>query len=168
MGFPFGRLARRCGRVSGRDDMLGRIRRALRRPPSASPTGPGSQTQFPKLEDVIAPITHDGRVPRFEEEFANVAGSPHRASTTAELENILRAIFEDPQVTSAVLTRNPLLAQLGLPAKLHAWGKSVAQWPDAPTGVAQSAEEEKIYRDQCFSAGVGITGVDFVLAETGS
>jgi L-lactate dehydrogenase complex protein LldG len=27
---------------------------------------------------------------------------------------------------------------------------------------------EKSYRDQCFSAGVGISGVDFVLADTGT
>jgi len=147
--------------------MLGRIRKALGRPPSAIPAVPDSQAQFPKLEGVIVPIAPEERVPKFEEEFARVAGSPHRASSAAELEDILRAIFENSQVTSAVLTRNPLLAQLGLPAKLHAWGKSVGQWPAGPVSAAESAEE-KAHRDQCFSAGAGISGVDFVLAETGS
>ncbi len=153
--------------MSGRDDMLGRIRTALRRPPSASTIARDPQTQFPKLEGVATPITPEELVPTFEAEFVKVSGSSHRASTAAELEGILRAIFEDSQATSAVLTRNPLLAQLGLPAKLAAWGKSVAQWPPGPA-VNVETSVEMAYRDQCFSAGVGISGVDFVLAETGS
>ena len=147
--------------------MLGRIRKALGRPPTASTAPRDSGPQFPKLEGVITPIAPEDLVPRFEEEFAKVSGSPHRASTAAELEEILRSIFEGSQATSAVLTRNPLLAQLGLPAKLRDWGKSVAQWPAGSAGAADPADE-KAFRDQCFSAGVGISGVDSVLAETGS
>jgi len=153
--------------VTGRDEMLGRIRTALRRPPSANTTALDPQTPFPNLEGVVTPIPPEERVHRFEEEFAKVSGSPHRASTVAELETILRMIIEETQATSAVLTRNPLLAQLGLQAKLQAWGRSVTHWPGDPA-VTVETSQEMAYREQCFSAVVGISGVDFVLAETGS
>lgn len=166
-GFPLGRPARRFKRVPGRNDMLERVRKALRRPSSGNPSVRDLQTQFPKLEGVVTPIPPEQLVATFEAEFAKVSGSPHRASTVAELEGILRAILQEAQATSAVLTRNPLLSQLGLQARLHAWGKSAVFWPSRPAGAVETSEE-MAYRNQCFSAGVGISGVDFVLAETGS
>ncbi len=153
--------------MSGRDDILDRIRKALGRASSAGASSTVSGTQLPRLENVITPIAPEERVPRFEMEFAKVSGSAHRASTPLELEGILQTILDDAQATSVVLTRNPLLAQVGLPEKLRGLGKSVEQWPTGPTDVTGTAEEKK-YRDRCFSAGVGISGVNFVLAETGS
>ena len=153
--------------MSGRDEILARIRSALRRPPSAktAPRAPGEL--FQKLEGVSIPLPPDERVATFEAEFAKVSGSPHRAPSVAALEQILRTIFEESQATAVVLTRNPLLNQLGLSARLHALGRSMVQWPASDPGALE-ASGQKSYRDQCFSAGVGISGVDFVLADTGT
>jgi len=104
---------------------------------------------------------------RFEAEFGKVAGQSYRASTDLELERILRTIIDSSQSAEVVLTRNPLLGQIGLPEKLRAWGKSGIQWTAGPAGEPESASEKE-FRACCFSAGVGVSGVDYVLAETGS
>ena len=115
----------------------------------------------------MTPIAPEEGVPKFEEELRKVAGTTYRASSCTELDGVLRSIIAGSPAAAVVLTRNPLLAAVGLRQKLAEWGKSVALWPELSTGEL-GADEEKVYRNQCFSAAVGISGVDFVLAETGS
>jgi L-lactate dehydrogenase complex protein LldG len=153
--------------VSGRVEMLERIRKALRRDMSVDSTSKVFGLQLPKLDAVMTPIAPEDRVARFEMELGKVSGSAHRASTPLELEGILWTIIEKSQATGVVLTRNPLLGHVRLAEKLRGRGKSVALWPESLAGV-RGTDEEKAFRDQCFSAGIGISGVDFVLAETGS
>ncbi|HTQ10797.1 MAG TPA: lactate utilization protein, partial [Fimbriimonadaceae bacterium] len=63
-----------------------------------------------------------------------------------------------------VLSRNPLLGRLGLASVLGDLGIPFWTWdPSSPDGAHSPA-----YRDRCFSAAAGITGVDFALAESGS
>ncbi len=113
----------------------------------------------------MPPIPPQELLAHFEAELTKVSGIPHRAASEAELEEILGGILGTTETVSVVLSRNPLLAQLGLSGKLRALGKSVAEWPSAP-GAGQDAEAA--YREACFSAAVGITGADWALAETGS
>lgn len=153
--------------MSGREDMLTRIRKALGHEPPSSSNLAEPVPLRPKLEDVMAAIALEDRVPRFEAEFGKVAGSAHRASTVTELEGILRTIIDGSQAAEVVLTRNPLLGQMRLPEKLRAWGKLTTQWTAEPAGKPEAASEKE-FRARCFSAGVGISGVDFALAETGS
>lgn len=153
--------------MNGRDDMLSRIRKALgRESHSSSSVGEPAPPQ-PRLEGVMAAIEPGDRVPKFEAEFGKVAGSAHRASTAAELDEILRTIIDGSQTVEVVLTRNPLMGQLGLTEKLRAWGKFGLPWAAESAGTPD-ASNEKEFRARCFSAGVGISGVDFALAETGS
>ena len=112
-------------------------------------------------------IAAGDRLTRFEAELGKVAGLSYRASTELELERILRTIIDSSQSADVVLTRNPLLGQIGLPEKLRAWGKSGIQWTAGLTGKLEAPSEME-FRARCFSAGVGISGVDYVLAETGS
>jgi L-lactate dehydrogenase complex protein LldG len=153
--------------VSSRKDMLERIRQALGHdsPPIAAESSAAATLRWPKLEGIMKPGQED-LVAAFEHEFDQVGGVAHRASSQLELEGIIRTILGNVSVTSAVLTRNPLLALVRLPEKLRAWGVSVALWPSASPPTIGTGEEE--YRDRCFSSDIGISGVDFVLAETGS
>lgn len=150
-------------------EMLERIRKALGREGWSGPAGmqPSNMGVLlnPRLEAVMPPIPPQELLAQFEAELAKVSGIPHRASSVAQLEEILRGILGTTKTASVVLSRNPLLAQLGLSAKLRALGQSVAEWPSA-TGAGQGAEAA--YRAACFSATVGITGADWALAETGS
>jgi len=153
--------------MSSKEEMLDRIRKALGRHETASLVGRSSVLPPPKVEGAMPPIAAEDRLPKFEAEFKNVAGSPHRASTKSELEGILRTIINDSQSTSAVLTRNPLLRDVRLAETLRAWGIAVAAWP-ADASPPSEPDELGAYRNRCFSAGVGFSGADFVLAETGS
>lgn len=147
--------------------MLARIRKALGHEASASSILTEPAPLLSRLEGVMAAITPEDCVPKFEAEFGKVAGSAQRASTVSELEVILRTILDGSLAAEVVLTRNPLLGQIGLAEKLRAWGKSAIQWT-AALADAPHAASEKGFRARCFSAGVGISGVDFALAETGS
>ena len=168
--------------------MLERIRQALRRTPNAA--GPVSAPDVPSgplerlrslgpLPDVMPAIPPHQLVPKFEEELRQLAGRAYRASSLPDLERIVGEILAAANASSAVLSRNPLLASLDMEARLRGWGKSVAVWTAPPASLAASApsadpdpgvrrEAEETFRQRCFSAGVGITGVDFVLAESGS
>ncbi|HWU36626.1 MAG TPA: lactate utilization protein, partial [Candidatus Acidoferrum sp.] len=118
--------------------------------------------EFPPLGQVMPPIDPVALVPKFEEELRNVAGNPHRVTNRQELEGLFRVILKgSPRV---VLSRNLLLSQLGLEDTFRAWGLEVAVWPSL--GASEAAIGG--FRDRCFEAEFGITGVDFALAETGS
>ncbi len=102
---------------------------------------------------------------KFEAELGKVSGVAHRAASLRELDDILSAIIQASKADSAVLSRNTLLARLKLGESLRAKGVSVFEWP---AGGEPSNEARAAYREGCFAAAVGITGVDYALAETGS
>jgi L-lactate dehydrogenase complex protein LldG len=146
--------------------MLARIRKALGR--LGGPVAvPGAEADLPELGGVLPPIAPAELIPKFEEELQKVAGCAYRAATAQEVEEILRRLLTTGGAKAVVLSRNPLIAQLGLEEKLRALGMAVAVWPAAGGGeTAQKVAQE--FREQAFAAEVGITGVDFALAETGT
>ena len=151
--------------MPGREEMLKRIRKALGRPaegPGLAPKGVDPSPQ--DLAGVMPPTAPEELLPKFEAEWANVGGSTHRATTKQEVEETLRTILANLESPNVVLSRNPLLAQLGIAETLRAGGKSVAVGPKADSSPSDNAA----FRKQSFEAVAGITGVDFVLAETGS
>ena len=153
--------------MTGREAMLAAIRTALRRPEAAERALGSAPTALSpaRLNGVMPPIAPEDRVARFETELKNVNGSSYRVSTPAELDETLRTIIANSKAASVVLTRNPLLASVRLPERLHSCGVPFAMWPEPSHGATGAG---KTFRDQCFSAEIGISGVDFVLAETGS
>ena len=152
--------------ASTREEMLARIRKALGRP-GAPAAVPSPEADLPELGDVLPSIPPAELVAKFEEEFQKVAGCPYRATSLGELDEILRRLLGASQGRAVVLSRNPLIAKLGLEEKLRALGMAVAVWPAASGGeTPQKVAQE--FREQAFAAEVGITGVDFALAETGT
>ena len=150
--------------------MLQRIRAALGQGPA-----PGSvrraSAEFPTLapEAILPPIPD--LLAKFEEEMQRVAGQCHQATGRQELETVIGAILKVSGTTEVVLSRNPLLKQLDLAARLKDAGLVVVAYEpgsSGPAGDPGSVEGGKAFREHCFSAGAGITGVDFALAESGS
>jgi len=144
--------------VAGREEMLERVREALGRSQQAPPRS----IEFPPLGQVMPPIDPENLVPKFEEELRNVGGKPHRAANGEELDRLFRLILKGSP--AVVLSRSLLISRLGLGDTFHAWGLKVAVWPSLGADEAVM----RGFRDRCFEAEFGITGVDFVLAETGS
>jgi L-lactate dehydrogenase complex protein LldG len=152
--------------ASTREEMLARIREALGRP--GGPTAiPGPEADLPELGDVLPPVPPAELVAKFEEELQKVAGCAYRATTLGELDEIVRRLLAASKERMVVLSGNPLIARLRLGERLQAWGTAVAVWP-AASGEEACSEGAQEFREHVFSAAVGITGVDFVLAESGT
>lgn len=148
--------------MSDAKETLERIRKALGREGSEAPVAPPLPAS--SVEGAMPPIAPEALLPKFEEELQKVGGCPHRAATADELAKLLSEIVGGSGASSGgvVLTRNPLLARLGLEEKLRDWGFSTSLWK------ATEGADSVPYRQACFAAPVGISGVDWALAETGS
>ncbi len=149
--------------MSSREEILSTIRNILKTQKKGDPEAPVG-TLPPPLENVMPPIPPEELTGRFEEELRSLGCETHRATTLAELEGILCSILTHIQARSVVLTRNSILNQLQIKKMLEGKGIRVALWPETSAGQSQGST----FRDQCFTAEAGITGVDFGLAETGS
>jgi L-lactate utilization protein LutC len=149
--------------VSSREEMLGIIRNVLKKHEKGSLKATDHPLPAP-LEGVMPPIPPDELPDRFESELQNLGCNTHRASTLPELEETICLILQQIHAGSVVLSRNPILNQLQIGKMLGKRGKTVVVWPASTEGPPVGSS----FRDECFAAGAGITGVDFALAETGS
>lgn len=150
-----------------REEMLAKIREALGRGKFGGLADQAPPPDLPpsRLPGVMPRIAPDDLQAKFESELAKVSGVAHQASSPEELDQILKGILEGAQAGLVVLSGNPLLARLQLANRLRPRVSSVAEWP-GPDALTPQAREA--YRAACFAAPVGITGVDFALAESGS
>src|SRR5205814_4778073 len=157
--------------MTSREQMLDRIRMALGRPPAEPMTATVEARPLPpaRLEGVMPPISSDQLVAKFESEVEKLSGSVCRAANTRELETVLRQTLGAAHARRVVVSRNPLLSELGLADKLTSWGMAVSQWTaESRAGAAEAGQQVTSFREASFEAEVGLTGVEFVLAETGS
>lgn len=118
----------------------------------------------PPLEGVMPAIPPEELADRLESELKSLGCNAYRVETLAGLKETLQSILGPIGATSVVLSRNPILSQLGVAGIVEDMGKRVDQWP---AGTTETPEGSSL-NEACFAAGAGITGVDFALAETGS
>ena len=155
--------------MAQREEMIRRIRVALGRPLDHTLSRAGALPRPSTPPGVLPPILPAEVLSRFEAELTKVAGVAHRAATRQELEEILRVILFQAKAESVVLSRNPLLTELRVEGLLREWGKGVTVWPAPGDGGAPVLEtSRRSFAEASFAAAVGITGVEFALAETGS
>jgi len=157
--------------LARREEVIQRIRKALgRHLHSSSQIDEAILLPASPLSGILPDILPEELLPKFEAELTEVAGIAHRAANCQELEGILQTILSHANATSVVLSRNPLLAELNLEPKLRAWGQGVSAWPtlgrEEPLGTGHNSL--RTFAEASFAANVGITGVEFALAETGS
>lgn len=116
------------------------------------------------LVGILPAIPPEELLTTFEAELTKVAGVAHRAANRQGLEETLKTILSHANAASVVLSRNPLLAELNLEPLLRTWGKGITVWQPSGAGDASL----RTFAEASFAATVGITGVEFALAETGS
>lgn len=145
---------------SQHEDMLERVRRALGR----SPNQPVSVPPYADLpRDVPIPSSRAALVDGFEQELRQIGGKPHRAENPQQLQEILQSILKSAPEPIAVLTKNPLIGKLRIINMLQEQGVRVTAWQGKNDGP-----DVEDFQRASFEAQVGVSGVDYVLAETGS
>lgn len=100
---------------------------------------------------------------RFREEFERVAGVFHRVAGLDEVPGVIRRIAAERQATR-ILSWHPDALGLDLRGSLGPAGLSVTVAPGGDPGTAA----RQLHRDEAARAEIGVTGVDWVLAETGT
>jgi L-lactate dehydrogenase complex protein LldG len=113
----------------------------------------------------MPPLSPDDYLEKFEVEWNKVSGVAHRVASMNELESVLQKILVLAETQAIALTRNPILKELQIAERLAALDKSATSWTG---GVAEGVHSLADFNKASFAAGVGITGVDFVLAESGT
>jgi L-lactate utilization protein LutC len=103
---------------------------------------------------------------RFEAEWAKVEGESYVVSNMNELESVFEKILGLAETQAVALSRNPILHELRIADRLATLDKFVTAWKDG--GGTEANLSLSDFTKATFEAGVGITGVDFVLAESGT
>lgn len=140
-----------------RDEFLARIRQA-------TAAGRAYQVALNPLATAEQSYVGGGDDPvgTFLMEWRAVGGFGDRVSQPEAVFDYLSHILQQHSVRSALLWRHPVLESLGLSDWLQAQGVQVHQWDKL----------EKLSADErqhlAFTADLGITGVDWAVAETGS
>lgn len=157
-------------RLARREEIIIRIRKALHHPLDGSSVNENNlPPTSPPLMDILPTIVPQELLPKFEQELTKVAGVAHRAANRQALEEILQSIFTHAKATRVVLSRNPLLATLNIESLLQAWSIPTSVWKASETEDSpETRNAAKAFAQASFGSTVGITGVDFALAETGS
>ena len=155
--------------MTGRDSMIQRIRMALGRPLDHTLARAGALPLASTPDGVLPPIPPAEALSKFEAELKRVAGVAHRAANRQELQEILKVILSQAKAESVVLSRNPVLKEVGLEALVRDLNVGVTVWPASKDGAVPVAESSRsAFGKASFAASVGITGVESALAETGS
>ena len=140
--------------------MLENIRLALGRssakehlPPENKGVNETSPTETPK----------ETLIQTFEAELRLVGGIPHRVANPIQLEEVLKTILGAEKASNAVLSANSILTKAFVINALTELCGNVTTWGNE-TGEHSPEDHSRA----CFEAQVGFSGVDFVLAETGT
>jgi L-lactate dehydrogenase complex protein LldG len=113
----------------------------------------------------MPPLSPDDYLDKFEAEWDKVSGVAYRVSSMNELESVFEKILMLAESQAIALSRNPILRELRIADRLTALDKFATSWTGGVTEGTHSIED---YNKASFAAGAGITGVDFVLAESGT
>ncbi len=149
--------------MTTRADMLDRVRKALQRP---NPDSLGTPLPPVDLSGVMPPLASEDYLSKFEAEWEKVGGVAYRVTTMDELEAVFEKILILAETQAVVLSRNPLLAKLDIAKRLTKLDKFVTTWATGPGQEGKDSLSD--FTKASFEAGSGITGVDFVLAESGT
>ena len=133
-----------------REEILGRVRAALRRPPG-SPAGPVPATARvgPRV-----PGAREAEIARLFSEIEKLNGNTRRLACLADLKSAVAELVRAESITKATLWTTPDLVTWGVAAVLQALGVEIVSPQAEPRRVAE--------------CDLGVTGVDAALPETGT
>lgn len=100
---------------------------------------------------------------------AEAAWNVFRTQSTLDAANYIRRVAQDVEARTMLRSTHSVLDDLGIESAIYGTGISleVMALDERQSAVDQKASREAL-RQQAISADIGITGVDYVIAETGS
>ena len=154
--------------MTTRAEFLGRIREQVRRAPGRFAASTARRPQHPAAEAETIRRELAERWPEtleaFRREFEGVAGVLHRVASIDMVPAVVARIAREGEARELVAWHASALGADLTPA-LEAQGLAVHQMPD----VEPTAEDERArLRASAARAGLGLTGVDLAIAETGT
>jgi len=147
--------------MSHREDLLDRVRKALGQAHAYPPPLPPVD-----FEGIMPPLAPEDYLAKFEAEWEKVAGISYRVSNPEELQAVFEKILVLAEAHAVVLSGNPLLAEVKVAEQLAGIDKFVTPWAAHPGDEGTNSLAD--FKKASFVAGAGITGVDYVLAESGT
>jgi L-lactate utilization protein LutC len=138
-----------------RDDFLQRVRQAV-----AEGNRPGSSAPIPERGTLGYQGAGSDAAARFCEQLGMAGGVAHRVPDREAAASRIIELVQARNVRKALLGGQPLIDALGLPERLGALEISAT----TENAFATAAE----CKEPFFAADIGITGVDYLVAETGS
>lgn len=139
---------------TGRDAFLGRVRRAVREGNRA-----GQAPPLPERGHVGYQGAGDDPAARFVEQCTAAGGRVHRAPDHEGAAAVVLALVQEKAARRALVGPGDVVGALGLPVRLRGLGMEAVE-------VAALPEEGS--RDVLFAADIGISGVNALIAETGT
>jgi L-lactate dehydrogenase complex protein LldG len=127
---------------------------------SVRPTSPGEAAQLVRRQMAER---WPGALGRFTHEFERVAGVFHRVADWSAVPEVILEIARE-KAAEAVVAWDEAVLGLDLRSRLETGGLSVAV---AGTGDTDESARRR-HREESARAQIGVTGADFVLAETGT
>jgi L-lactate utilization protein LutC len=140
--------------ISGRDAFLQRVRRAL-----GAEARPGGGADLPDRGGVGYQGGGAGPLERFCTELAAAGGQAHRVADPPGAAERVMELVRARSAKRVLVGRGPYLDPLGLPDRLRAEGVETTVVDRLPAEGG---------RDAFFAADIGISGVDYLIAETGT
>ena len=164
--------------MSDREEFLDRVRNALggRRQALEAPDGKGTAF-FDSLETVAS---RAAEVERFAQENAGSMMESLRESgqtagwkvvdvaTPSEAGEYVRSLAIEQEARSLVHSAHPVVPELGLEAALSGLGIGMSLMAVAEDDPAPAAKQRLRFRERGTEADIGVTGVDYVISDTGT
>lgn len=152
--------------MTTRAEFLNRIRTEVRRGPGLFAASPAARADAPAESAAAVRRQMAERWPealqRFKQEFERVNGVFHRLRTLEEVPTLIRDLAREKSA-QALFSWSPGELGVDLRPGLEPVGVRVTV---APSTVGERADAD--YREAAARAQIGVTGVDFALAETGT
>jgi L-lactate dehydrogenase complex protein LldG len=152
--------------MTTRAEFMGRVRAEMAKTTGLFPAATAPRPARPREAAELVRREMAERWPaalaKFREEFERVAGVFHRVASLAEVPGVIRAIAAD-RGAREIVTWEPAALGFDLRPSLGREGLAVMV---APPGGGD--EPRRRHREEAARAGLGVTGADLVLAETGT
>lgn len=157
-------------------EFLSHIRRSLGKPPvnpRASRESVLAETANRTSKERKVEEASEELVKRFIAEATAVGAFVHRVKAQEEIQTYLKNLINRCQVKRAVRWNAPICEEFEMDEVLRALGIEVTvanleNWPTSTSGVDVEAKAREELRSRVIEADLGISGVEYALAETGT